>query len=219
MDANPEGRPATLPLTTDAHVVDDDRQSARGGSVERAAQQEAGVHEAVGLFTNADALQSAIDELLSSGFDRADISLLASERALETSLAHHLTRSELEDDPAVPRGVYVSPDAVGTAEGSLISVLAYVAGVVAAGAIAIGGGALTMIVLGAGLAGGAGGIIGAGLATLLGERRAADIHSHLEAGGLLLWVRTWHKDDERRAVGILKRHSGRDVHVHASPAT
>jgi hypothetical protein len=219
MHANTDGRPATLPLTPDAHVVDDDRQPARGGSVEQAAQQEAGVHEAVGLFTDADALQGAIDELLSSGFDRADISLLASERALETSLARHLTRSELEDDPAVPRGIYVSPDTVGTAEGSLISVLAYVAGVVAAGAIAIGGGPLTMIVLGAGLAGGAGGIIGAGLATLLGERRAADIHSHLEAGGLLLWVRTWHKDDERRAVGILSRHSGRDVHVHASPAT
>jgi hypothetical protein len=219
MDSNPDGESAALPLTPDTHVLGEDRQPAKGGSVGQAAELEAGVHEAVGLFTDADALQGAIDELLSSGFDRADLSLLGSERSLETSLAHRLTRGELEDNPAVPRGVYVSPDAIGTAEGSLISVLAYVGGVVTAGVIAIGGGPLTMIILGAGVAGGAGGIVGAGLAQLLGHRRAEDIRSHLEAGGLLLWVRTRHIDDQRRAFGILTRHSGRDVHVHALAAT
>ena len=176
-----------------------------------------GIREAVGLFKTSDALQGAIDELLSSGFDRADISLLGSEHAIENTVGYIIKRAELEDNPVTPRGVYVSPEAVGTAEGSLISVLAYVGGVATAGVIAMAGGPLTMIVMGAGLAGGAGGLIGAGLAKLIGDRRAADIHSHLEAGGLLLWVRTWHIDDERRAVGILTKHSGRDVHVHSLP--
>jgi hypothetical protein len=99
----------------------------------------------------------------------------------------------------------------------LISVLAYVGGVATAGVIAMAGGPLTTIVIGAGLAGGAGGLIGAGLAKLVGDRRAADIHSHLDAGGLLLWVRTWQIHDERRAVRILTKHSGRDVHVHSLP--
>jgi hypothetical protein len=177
----------------------------------------AGLREAVGLFTRFEALQSAIDELLSSGFDRAEISVLASEAAIEHTLGHRLKRAALEDDPATPRGVYVSPDAIGTAEGSLISALAYVGGVATAGVIAIAGGPLTMILIGAGLAGGVGGLIGAGLARLVGDRRAAEIHSHLEAGGLLLWVRTWRNDDERRAVAILTKHSGRDVHVHSLP--
>lgn len=174
-----------------------------------------GIREAVGLFATSEALQGAIDELLSSGFDRADISLLASENAVENTVGHAFKRAALEDNPATPRGVYVSPDAVGTAEGGLISVLAYVGGVATAGAIAIAGGPLTMIIVGAGLAGGAGGLIGAALAKLLGDRRATDIRSHLEAGGLLLWVRTWHEEDERRAVAILTKHSGRDVHVHS----
>jgi hypothetical protein len=100
----------------------------------------------------------------------------------------------------------------------LISVLAYVGGVTTAGAIAIAGGPLTLIIIGAGLAGGVGGMIGAGLAKLLGERRAAEIHSHLDEGGLLLWVRTWNNDDEQRALAILSGHSGRDVHVHSLPA-
>lgn len=176
-----------------------------------------GVREAVGLFQSSDALQGAIDELLSSGFDRADISLLGSEQAITGKVGPGFERAELEDNPATPRGVYVSPDAVGTAEGSLISVLAYVGGMATAGVIAIAGGPLTMIAIGAGVAGGAAGLVGAGLAKLLGDRRAADIRSHLEAGGLLLWVRTWHVDDERRAVGILTKHSGRDVHVHSMP--
>jgi len=178
------------------------------------------IREAVGLFETQAALQAAIDELLSSGFDRADLSLLASEQTIASKLqGHAFTRASLEDDPTTPRGVYISPDAVGTAEGGLISVLAYVGAVASAGVIAIAGGPLTMIVVGAGLAGGAGGLIGAGLAKLVGDRRAADIHCHLDQGGLLLWVRTWHVDNERRAVDILARHSGQDVHLHSQSAT
>lgn len=183
-----------------------------------AERETGGIREAVSLFKNSDVLQGAIDELLSSGFDRADLSLLGSEDAIDEVMGHAFQRTDLEDNPATPRGVYVSPDAVGTAEGSLISVLAYVGGVTTAGAIAIAGGPLTLIVVGAGLAGGVGGLIGAGLAKLVGDRRAADIHDHLHAGGLLLWVRTWSSADERRAVAILARHSGRDVHVHSLPA-
>jgi hypothetical protein len=178
-----------------------------------------GIREVVGLFKASDALQGAIDELLSSGFDRADLSLLGSERAIEDMAGPALDRAELEDEPGTPRAVYVSPDAIGTAEGSLTSVLGYVGGAAAAGVIAMAGGPLTIVVIGAGVAGGAGGLIGAGLAKLVGHRRAEAIHSHLRAGGLLLWVRTWRAEDERRAVAILTRHSGRDVHVHSLPVS
>jgi hypothetical protein len=75
------------------------------------------VREAVGLFKSPEALQGAIDELLSSGFDRADLSLLGSEGAIDAVMGHAFQRADLEDSPATPRGVYVSPDAVGTAEG------------------------------------------------------------------------------------------------------
>ena len=175
------------------------------------------VREAVGLFTSFDALQGAIDEVLSSGFDRAELSVLGSEAAVQRTVGPLLKRAALEDDPATPRGVYVSPDAIGTAEGSLISVLAYVGGAATAGVIGVAGAPLTTILIGAGLVGGVGGLIGAGLARLVGDRRAAEIHSHLAAGGLLLWVRTWHRDDERRAAAILTKHSARDVHVHSVP--
>ena len=46
------------------------------------------VREAVGVFNRSEDLQDAIDELLSSGLDRAELSLLASEHAVEDKLGH-----------------------------------------------------------------------------------------------------------------------------------
>jgi hypothetical protein len=182
-------------------------------------QEQGSVREAVGVFDTVEALQGAIDELLSSGFDRADLSLLAAVHAVEEKLGGETFRGgELEDNPAAPRTVYVSPDAIGTAEGGLISGLMYLSGVGAAGVIALSGGPLAAIVVGAAVAGGAGGLVGASLAELVGHRRARYFQEQLDRGGLLLWVRTWTATQERRATEVLRRHSGTDVHVHGLPS-
>ena len=66
-------------------------------------QAEGTIREAVGVLDDAKSLEDAIDELESSGFDRAEISLLASEHAIEEKLGHVYTKTEeLEDDP-LPR--------------------------------------------------------------------------------------------------------------------
>ena len=74
-------------------------------------------------------------------------------------------------------------------------------------------------ILGAALAGGAGGLIGGILAKLIGDRHAHHLQEQLEHGGMLLWVRTRDAAHEQRAINVLKKHSGRDVHVHAIPAS
>jgi hypothetical protein len=68
--------------------------------------------EAVGVFNHPDDLQGAIDELLSSGFDRAELSLLASEHVVEQKLGHRY-ESSMADDPTIPRAAYVSTEAIG----------------------------------------------------------------------------------------------------------
>lgn len=76
------------------------------------------VREAVGIFHDAQDFQVAIDELLSSGFHRAELSLLASENVVEEKLGHRYQRVEaLADDPSAPRAAYVSTEAIGDAEG------------------------------------------------------------------------------------------------------
>ena len=177
------------------------------------------VREAVGIFHRPEDLQGAIDELLSSGFDRAELSLLASEHAVEEKLGHRYEKvSALADDPTVPRSAYVSTEAIGGAEGGLIGGLTYVGAVVAAGAIVASGGTLAAVITAAALAGGTGGLIGSVLAKWVGDRHAHYLQEQIDRGGLLLWVRTWNVEDEKRAVEILKKHSGGEVHVHALPA-
>jgi hypothetical protein len=178
------------------------------------------VREAVGVFLTPEAQQDAIDELMSSGFDRAELSLLAAEKTVEEKLGHKYRQvAELEDDAKVPRTCYVSTESIGDAEGALIGGLAHVAAGVALGPIVASGGALAVAIAGTALAGGAGGLIGAVFARLLGDHHANYLNEQLDRGGLLLWVRTWDTDDERRAAEILAKHSGRDVHVHTLPAS
>lgn len=174
--------------------------------------------EVVGYFTTPEALQEAIDELLSSGFDRAEISLLASEQAVDEKLGHRYDKvAELEDNTDAPRSCYVSTEARGDAEGGIVGGLLYIGAVSAAGAVVASGGALAAAITAAALAGGAGGLIGTALARFIEVHHAAYIEEQLEHGGMLLWV--WARDNEHetRAVNILKKHSGNDVHVHDIP--
>ena len=174
------------------------------------------VCEVVGVFHTSDDLEAAIDELLSSGFDRAEISLLASEEAVAKKLGGRFrSASEIADDPGAPRAAFVSTEAIGDAEGGLIGGLAYLGATTAIGAVALSGGVLPAMVAAAILAGGAGGLIGSALARWIGHHHAAYLQSQIENGGILLWVRTWTEEDEGRASSIIARHAADHVHARA----
>jgi hypothetical protein len=84
------------------------------------------VREVVGIFASSGDLQMAIDDLLSAGFDRMDLSLLASAAAVDEKLGHRFTKVEtIADDQSLPRAAYVSPEAIGDAEGGVIGALMY----------------------------------------------------------------------------------------------
>jgi hypothetical protein len=177
------------------------------------------VREAVGVFEQAAQLQDAIDELLSSGFDRADLSLLAGEEAVAEKLGpQHPLIAALADDPDTPRTHYASPEAFAGAQSGIIGVLTYVGALGATGAVVASGGTLAALIIATTVTGGAGALIGVALAKFIGDRHASHLQEQLNEGGLLLWVRTWDVEDERKATEILRRHSGRDVHIHALPA-
>ena len=179
----------------------------------------ASVCEVVGVFHNADDLESAVDELLSSGFDRAELSLLASENAVTAKLGgYYRPAGELVDDLAVPRTAFVSTAAIGDAKGGLIGGLAYVGATVAVGAVVMSGGALAVTIAAAILAGGTGGLIGSALAHWVGHHHAAYLHGQIENGGLLLWVRAWDESDEARALEIIAKHAADKVHSRSISA-
>lgn len=175
--------------------------------------------EVVGVFHAADEFEAAIEGLLSSGFDRAQLSLLASERAIEEKLRHRPRLVvDLADDPAVPRTSYVSTAAVGDAQGALIGGLTYVGATSAIGVVAMSGGTLAATLIAAIAAGGAGTVLGSILAGLVGRHHAESLNLQIERGGLLLWVGAWEPADEALAVSILRKYGGVDVHSHACRA-
>jgi hypothetical protein len=135
--------------------------------------------------------------------------------------AHHLSRKpqRLGHDARLMPAKYVrayskgqkndfrDAEAIGGAEGGLIGGLMYVGAATAAGAI-VSGGTLAAGITAAVLAGAAGGLIGSILAKWVGARHAHYLQEQMDRGGLLLWVRTWDAEDERRAVEILRKPSG-----------
>ncbi len=179
-----------------------------------------GVREAVGVFHDRDALQNAVEDLLSAGFDRSELSLLAGEQAVEQKLGHAYQKvQELEDDALVPRAAFVGNHSLSIGRIGIIGGLAYVGATVAAGAVVASGGALAATIAAACAAGGGGGLLGAWAARLLGRDRAQQLQHQLDHGGLLLWVALRDAEHERRALAILAPSGAEDVHVHELPAS
>ena len=175
----------------------------------------AGVLETVAVFHKPDNFQDAIDELMRSGFDRADLSFAASEKSIEEKLGHQYRKiAELEDDIAVPRSSYVAPESVHEAEAALVGIPFYIGAVAAAGLVLGYGGSLVAEIKGAVVAGTAGGLLGFFFARHIGSLHRSRQREQLRHGGLLLWVRTPDVPRIKRAVEILVNHAGRDVHVH-----
>jgi len=177
------------------------------------------IREAVGVFRDAETLEAAVAELESSGFDRADISLLAGEDTVREKLGHRYKAvSELENDGKVPRAAFVETYSVMGAEGSVIGALTFIGAVAAVGAVVASGGTLAAAITAAALSGGTGGLIGSSLAKFIGDHHAEHLQKQINHGGLLLWVRTWTPEQEKRATEILSRHSAFDVHLHDLPS-
>ncbi len=173
------------------------------------------LREVVGVFDAVDKLQSAIDDLLTGGFDRSEISLLAEADKVRQKLGdNELSANELEDSPAAPRTPYIDRESLNIGKASIVGVLFYVGVIVGAGlAFAYGLSLTSAIAIGL-LIGGAAGALGLLISKLVGDRQANWAQSQLKHGGLLLWARAWNDERERAAIDIMRRHGGRDVHAH-----
>lgn len=178
------------------------------------------MREVVAVFHDEASMDAAIDDLEEHGFDRAEISLMASEHAVEQKLGARYHRIEdAADNPATPRVPLVAPEDIGAGKGALIGGLAYVGAMAATGAVVASGGALlaaAVAVVAGGLGGGA---IGGLLARWLGHHHAREIEEHLKHGGLLLWVNLRDPEHEEAAKQILARHTNEPVRVHEIAAT
>lgn len=191
------------------------RQGCRMSS-EAGAQADRMVTEAVAVFHDVSSLDAAVEDLRKAGFERNDISLLASEDAVEKKLGHRYERvQELADEPGAPRMAYRPRASLGDSENVIVGSMTYLPAVLAAGTVVASAGIVEAAITGTAIGGA---LIGTVLSRWLGEQQVEYLSEQLEHGGLLLWVRTRDKEQEHKAMQILSDHSGADVHLHRLPA-
>ena len=173
------------------------------------------VREAVAVFGSREALENAIEDLLSNGFDRAQLSLLASRESVEETLGHPVGDIHaLADDPETPRSEALERSDVGNVMGVAVGPPTAFAAMAAAGVTALTGGAFAGVALAALAAGGGVGALGAVLAKSYNDDVVDDFKDQLERGGILLWASLRDEEQERCAREILSRHAKERVRVH-----
>ena len=153
------------------------------------------VREAVASFPDREHFRRAVSALLAGGFERSDLSVLASHDSLAVAEAGTDNETSL-------------------LSAGLSDEIKYIAPLTVAGIIVLSGGPIAIALaalVGAGLG-------GAALKELFDDYTAArhseDFAAALKAGAALLWVRCPDPDSELAATRILEEAGGHHVHVH-----
>lgn len=176
--------------------------------------------EVAAVFDDVATLEKAVEKLLQAGFSDNDFNIMTTDQAVREKLSERYEAVEkLADDPRVPREAFVPRPARMAAEAAVLSLPVYLLGMGGAlGVLATGGAAA--LALAAAAAGGTLGLgLGATLAAVLEKSHAERLASALEAGGIILWVRTPDEDRAEKARRLLTEAGGRDVHVHVIERT
>lgn len=174
------------------------------------------IHQVVATFGEAKHFEDAVDAVKALGFDRSQISLLASHDAVKAKFGDKLEHTgEKFNDKAIPQGIYTDRQTVQAERVMAIGLPAYIGGAGAGLAIVATGGALAIA---AGVAA-VGAAAGAGIGTLL-ARAVSQHHIHflekqLQLGKLLLTVDLEDLDREAAVVDVLKRSGADDVRTTA----
>jgi hypothetical protein len=163
--------------------------------------------EAVGVFDNVDVLEAAVDELEISGFDRAAISVLASDKKVTDCLGKlYASVTEIEDDPRAPQIAFVSKNSRIEAEAATIGVPLFIGGIAGGLAFVPSGGTIA--------AGAVGGGIGGLRSARISHRHIDRVRAQLAQGGLVLWVAAGDDASSARGLEILIKTGARDAHLH-----
>ena len=152
------------------------------------------VREVVALFETRVAFDRAVAALLAAGFERDDLSVLASHTSLEAA----------DKRPPAPRDDALT---------GLVGELKYAFPLTTAGLLAVVGGPIAAPLAALVAAGLSGVAIKDYLDELTSHPNTDDFSRALEAGGVILWVSVGDAAREAEATRILEQSGGQNVHL------
>ena len=171
-------------------------------------------NEISAVFYSRHSLQQSIDDLLQAGFDRADISLIAEQEEVEEALGDDSDKQYLiQTSDSTPRVHYISPEAIGNAEGIVIGLPIYVAAL-CSGALSLAYDvSLIAAIVNTLAAALVGALIGYGCYQYIIHRQARYFKNHLKARNLILWVKIRTTDGLRLAQQILSQNHAQNMYL------
>jgi len=152
------------------------------------------VNEVVGILNNRESFEKAVEALFKAGFQRTDLSVLSSHESIEAA-----------GKPAKPIKDIMT---------ALVGEIRFEGSMVASGGLFLAGGPVGEII---------GGIVaatvgGVALKEVLDEVTATphteDFARAVDAGSIILWVRTIGEDTQKKAQDVLSDLGAGNVHLH-----
>jgi hypothetical protein len=166
------------------------------------------MREVASVFRSRERLESAVGQLLLSGFDRADIDISAGKDAIRERLGGiSIPAEELPDVPGVPRQPFFAREDVAAPALILSSIAVFAVATIAAYVVVAAGGGAGSAAIAALLCA----VVTGALALLVIRRK---LETRLTSDSLILWVRVRSPHDEEKAAQILHREGGEAIRVH-----
>ncbi len=170
------------------------------------------VREVAGIFRSRDALDTTVDALLESGFDRADIAV-SSRYAAREKLGIDIPAEVIPEVPVVPRRPFFGPEDVTLVTGMGIGILIFAGAALGAFAVVASGGSSAAAALAALVGGSIVGSVGAWIARRQRREHIPEVDVPNIAGELVLFVRVRSTERESKARQIFAAHGAEAVRV------
>ena len=172
------------------------------------------VREVVGVFRSRDVLDAAVHALLSSGFDRADIDVVVAAEARQRLAGVQPPIEELPDVPDAPRHLFIDREDLIHVWSLVLAILIFAGAAAAAWLVVRSGGELGWAGVAAAIGAIAAALVGAQVARAFARRHIRELQAQLITRELVLLVRVWSADQERKAEQILIGHGAQAVRPH-----
>jgi hypothetical protein len=164
------------------------------------------VPEIVALFRSSDALEAAINDLSSAGWDRSEMSLLTQKHVLLPEPPQESTMHEAAAAPQEGKSAIVSDSDVRQGRTLATSLAGVIGAFAATGATILTGGTALAALAGAAVAGGGAAAVVNALGQWADKSRSQYLQDQVERGGILLWLTPRDPEQEHLAHDILTRH-------------
>lgn len=172
--------------------------------------------QVIAHFSDAETFENAVETLENNGFHRNCINMVASHDAVLSKLGHRFEAMASPDNTvAFPQAIYLDRHDVEGDEKLALSLPTYIGGAGAGRAVVATGGTLAVAVAVAAAAAVAGAGIGTLLGKIIGRNRAEFLARQLAMGDLLVTVDVEHKQDETKALDLMARSGGENVHAQS----